>query len=90
VLSFIRYSRERQDFVVVICNFTPVVREGYRIGVPKAGGYRELINSDLDIYAGSGVSNGPVIDSRPEQCHAMHHSLLLTLPPLATLFLKPR
>ena len=63
VLSFIRYAKNPEDFVIVICNFTPVVREQYRIGVPKAGAYRELINSDQEIYGGSGISNGPVINT---------------------------
>jgi len=89
VLSFIRYAKNPDDFVIVVCNFTPVVREHYRIGVPKAGAYRELINSDQDIYGGSGISNGPVINALPEPCHSFGHSLSLIIPPLSTLFLHP-
>ena len=89
VLSFIRYARDPADFVVVVTNFTPVVRQGYRIGVPRGGDYRELINSDQEVYGGAGVGNGPVCTARAEPCHGMEHTLSLVLPPLATLFLKP-
>jgi len=88
VLSFVRYGKDPKDFVVVVCNLTPVVRHGYRIGVPKAGPYRELINSDLEIYGGSGVGNGPVV-ALNEPCHAFGAALSLTLPPLAALILQP-
>jgi len=89
VLSFVRYANNLDDFVIVVCNFTPVVREHYRIGVPRAGAYRELINSDQEIYGGSGVGNGPVINSLPQPCHSFGHTLSLVLPPLATLILRP-
>ncbi len=89
VLSFIRFAKNPDDFLLIICNFTPVVREQYRIGVPRAGNYRELINSDQDIYSGSNVMNSGIIQSMPYQYHAKENSLSLTLPPLSTLFLKP-
>lgn len=89
VLSFLRYGRNESNFLIIISNFTPVVRTGYVIGVPSGGKYQELINTDLDIYWGSGVNNGGVISSRPTKAHGMDHSLELTLPPLATLILKP-
>jgi 1,4-alpha-glucan branching enzyme len=88
VLSFVRYAKDPTDFVVVVCNLTPVVRQGYCIGVPKAGPYRELINSDLEIYGGSGVSNGSVV-ALNQPCHAFGAALSLTLPPLAALILQP-
>lgn len=88
VLSFVRYAKDPADFVVVVCNLTPVVRQGYCIGVPKAGLYRELINSDLEIYGGSGVGNGPVV-ALNQPCHAFGAALSLTLPPLAALILQP-
>jgi 1,4-alpha-glucan branching enzyme len=88
VFSFVRHAHNPEEFVVVIANFTPLVHKHYRIGVPRAGTYRELINSDLEIYGGSGVGNGPVIDSTPDPCHTFDHSLSLTLPPLATLILQ--
>ena len=88
VLSFVRYAKDPADFVVVVCNLTPVVRRGYCIGVPKAGPYRELINSDLEIYGGSGVGNGSVV-ALNQPCHAFGAALSLTLPPLAALILQP-
>lgn len=87
VLSFIRRAKNPDDFLVIICNFTPIVRENYRIGVPSGGSYMELINSDLEVYWGSNVSNGR-INSIPEQAHGMDNTLSLTLPPLSTLILK--
>ena len=88
IFSFIRKAKKTDDFLVVICNFTPVIREKYRIGVPKGGRYREIINSDLTVYHGSGVCNSE-LHTVSEQSYGMDHSLVLTLPPLATLILKP-
>ena len=88
VFSFVRYAEDRQC-IVVVCNLTPVVRRDYRIGVPEGGPYRELINTDLDVYGGSGVTNDAVIDASPQPSHGFGHCLALTLPPLATLMLKP-
>ncbi|WP_457573763.1 1,4-alpha-glucan branching protein GlgB [Desulfolithobacter sp.] len=89
VFSYIRYARNREDFLVVISNFTPIVRENYCIGVPKGGCYRELVNSDLDVYWGSNVQNGGELTATDDSCHGFDHRLRLTLPPLATLILKP-
>nr|WP_321464657.1 1,4-alpha-glucan branching protein GlgB [uncultured Desulfobulbus sp.] len=89
VISFVRYAENRQQYVIVVCNMTPIVRRGYRIGVPQDGGYRELINSDLAIYGGSGVDNGPELHTDPIASHTFAHSLSLTLPPLSTLMLQP-
>jgi len=66
---------------------TPVIRSGYRIGVPVAGRYRERINSDASVYGGSGVGNLGEVSSDPIAVHGRDHSLSLTLPPLATLIL---
>ncbi|MCL1981232.1 MAG: 1,4-alpha-glucan branching protein GlgB [Proteobacteria bacterium] len=88
VLSFLRFGKNPEEFIIVVCNFTPMVRHQYRIGVPKAGAYRELINSDLTIYGGSGVDSGPVHTTLPATCHTFDQCLSLTLPPLATLWLK--
>ncbi len=85
VLSFVRRA-ENGDRVLVLCNFTPVVRHAYRVGVPAAGSYRELINTDAAIYGGSGVGNG-VLHTEPLSAHGRADSLALTLPPLATLML---
>lgn len=81
-------QKKTDDFLIIICNFTPVIRENYKIGVPHEGTYRELINSDLNIYWGSNVSNGEMT-SISEQFHGMDNCISLNLPPLATLILKP-
>jgi 1,4-alpha-glucan branching enzyme len=86
VIAFLR--RAGAGFVVVVLNFTPVVRPGYRIGVPEPGTYREVLNSDSTFYAGSDVSNGEHLESRPESAMGRPHSLVLTLPPLAGLVLE--
>ena len=86
VLSFIRKAIEG-DAILVLCNFTPVPRSGYRIGVPEPGRYREVINTDAAIYGGSGVHNGE-LQSEAVPAHGRAHSLSLTVPPLATIMLK--
>ena len=87
IISFVR--RRGADFVVVVINFTPVIREHYRMGVPSPGVYRELLNSDARRYGGSNVGNLGVIRA-VEQAHAGRPAMLmLTLPPLATLVLQP-
>jgi 1,4-alpha-glucan branching enzyme len=89
VVSFLRRARAPQDFLVFACNFTPVVRHGYRIGVPRGGFYYEVLNTDATEYGGSGVGNGGGVMAEAIPTHGRDHSLLLTLPPLATLVLKP-
>jgi 1,4-alpha-glucan branching enzyme len=88
VLSFIRYARKREDFAVCVFNFTPVVRYGYRVGVPEAGFYTERMNSDSELYGGSNVGNLGGVQSENISYHGRPHSLLLTLPPLGGVILK--
>ncbi|HLG86669.1 MAG TPA: 1,4-alpha-glucan branching protein GlgB [Alphaproteobacteria bacterium] len=88
VLSFLRRGERADEHIIIVCNFTPVVREGYRLGVPEEGGYRELINTDSEYYGGSNVGNGPWLGTEPIACHGRPYSILLTLPPLGTLVLK--
>jgi 1,4-alpha-glucan branching enzyme len=88
VVSFIRRARDPREFVVMVLNFTPVVREGYRIGVPTPGYYRELLNSDASIYGGSDVGNAGGAGTEPIVAHGHPCSLRLMLPPLACLLLK--
>jgi len=87
VVSFLRKSRDG-SVVLVVCNFTPVVREHYTVGVPRGGYWRELLNSDATIYGGSGRGNLGGLEANPLPAHGRHHSLLLTLPPLAALMFK--
>ena len=89
VISFIRRARDGADFVVVVCNFTPVPRHGYRIGVPAPGPYRELLNSDAGVYGGSGLGNRGRVVAENVPCHGRPHSLGLELPPLGAVVLQP-
>jgi 1,4-alpha-glucan branching enzyme len=74
---------------MVVCNFTPVVRQNYRLGVPVAGAWQEILNTDSGHYGGSNIGN---LGRRMTEAHATHghpQSLVLTLPPLATIVLAP-
>tara|TARA_R110002110_G_scaffold415561_2_gene650936 strand:- start:158547 stop:160751 length:2205 start_codon:yes stop_codon:yes gene_type:complete len=86
VLSFLR--RSGNEFHVVVLNFTPVVRHEYRIGVPQAGVYHEVLNSDSRFYQGSDVGNGSGVVSVDKPWMGFDHSITLTLPPLAALALR--
>ena len=86
VLSFLR--RGHQDVILVVGNFTPVLRKEYRIGVPEGGRWRELLNSDAQIYGGSNQGNGGGVMAEPVPHHDRPFSVKLTLPPLGILFLK--
>ena len=90
VLAFIRLAADPNDFLVVCCNFTPVPRAGYRVGVPQGGIYDEVFNSDSAWYGGSNVGNAGSLQAVPQPHHNRPHSLSLSLPPLATIVLKPR
>jgi 1,4-alpha-glucan branching enzyme len=83
VISFLRWSKHRRDFTVWVCNFTPVVRENYRIGVPEPGVYREVLNTDWERFGGSGVRNDGELWTDRVEMHGRRQSLPLTLPPLA-------
>jgi 1,4-alpha-glucan branching enzyme len=88
VIAFLRRDRGAGR-VAVVCNFTPVVRHGYRIGVPEPGLWRERINTDSSHYGGSNVG-APfgVLDAQPVPAHGRGWSVVLTLPPLAAVFLE--
>ena len=88
VLSFLRKGKSAWDTVLVVCNFTPVPREKYVVGVPFDGYWRELLNSDAGEYGGSNVGNGGGVHAQDIPAHGRPHSLHLTLPPLSVLFLK--
>jgi 1,4-alpha-glucan branching enzyme len=88
IVSMIRRSRHPDDFTVMLTNFTPVPRPGYRIGVPAGGWYRELLNSDGEMYGGSNVGNGGGVPSEPIPSHGFDQSIALTVPPLGFLLLR--
>jgi 1,4-alpha-glucan branching enzyme len=89
VIALARRSRDANEFVIAICNFTPVVRDNYRIGVPPASAYREIFNSDSAHYGGSNAGNlGRVpVEALPQ--HGRDQSISVTLPPLGVLYLVP-
>jgi 1,4-alpha-glucan branching enzyme len=102
VISFIRKSPQGQetqtghgesesgrgDQIIFVGNFTPVPRYNYRIGAPRGGFWRELLNSDAVEHGGSGHGNLGGVEASPVPCHGRMHSLTLTLPPLGAVFLK--
>jgi len=87
-ISLLRKSESPSDTILIVCNFTPIPRTGYRIGVPHGGYWKELLNSDGREYAGSGIGNLGGVTAEPEPTHGRPFSLKLTLPPLAALFFK--
>ena len=87
VFAFLR--RHAGDELLVVCNMTPVPRQDYRIGVPLAGVWREVLNTDAAEYGGSGMGNGGVVSAQGIASHGWPQSLGLVLPPLATLMLAP-
>jgi 1,4-alpha-glucan branching enzyme len=89
IISFLRKPRGPGNEVLVVLNFTPLAREGYRVGVPRAGLWRERLNSDAREYGGSGRGNLGGVVSEPIATHGRPQSLSLTLPPLGALYLEP-
>ncbi len=87
VVAYLRFSEDRH--LAVVLNFTPVPRYGYRIGVPRPGVYRELLNTDSYFYGGSNLGNAGRIQTEPVPWHLYPQSLFLSLPPLAALILEP-
>ena len=86
--DLIRRGKKSEDLILVVLNATPVVREGYRLGVPQPGYYREILNTDAAHYGGSNVGNAGGQDACEQPAQSRSHSLVLTLPPLAAVFLK--
>jgi 1,4-alpha-glucan branching enzyme len=89
VIVFARYAQNREDFLVFCCNFTPVPRTGYRIGLPRACGYREVFNSDAAMFGGSNMGNGGRVQAENLASHGQPASARVTLPPLSVVVLKP-
>jgi 1,4-alpha-glucan branching enzyme len=88
-ISFLRFGAEGAAPVLAVFNFTPVPRYNYRVGVPRSGYWREILNSDAPMYGGSGLGNYGGVDAVPMPYEEYSHSLTLTLPPLGALFFKP-
>ncbi|MGH9729505.1 MAG: 1,4-alpha-glucan branching protein GlgB [Candidatus Acidiferrales bacterium] len=90
VLAFIRRARRAEDFLAVVCNFTPVAREDYRLGVPDPGFYREILNTDSAHYNGGDAGNIGGVRAEPIPWSGREHSIKIKLPPLSALYFKPQ
>jgi 1,4-alpha-glucan branching enzyme len=88
VISMIRRARHPRDFTVMVVNFTPVPRPAYRIGVPESGWYREILNSDAELYGGGNLGNSGGVQTEPVAAHGHDDSLSLVVPPLGFVLLK--
>jgi 1,4-alpha-glucan branching enzyme len=88
VYAYYRNGHADAPPVLAVCNFTPVPRLRYRIGAPRAGVWREILNSDSELYGGSNLGNGGWIETSSTPLHGQPFSLELTLPPLATVLLR--
>jgi len=88
IISMLRRAKDPSDFTVQVASFTPVPRPGYRVGVPEPGFYREILNSDGEMYGGSNVGNGGGIESELIPMHGFEQSICLSVPPLGFVMLK--
>jgi 1,4-alpha-glucan branching enzyme len=87
VLSFFRTSADGKEHLVCIANLSPVPQTGFRVGLPKAGTFEEVINTDADEYGGSNVGNMGSVEAKPVPWHGLDHSAMLTLPPVGVVWL---
>ena len=88
IISFLRKGKTPGNYILIVCNFTPVVRYNYRVGVPAGGYWKEVLNSDADEYGGSGHGNLGGVDATHVPYHGRYYSLPLIVPPLGIIFLK--
>ena len=88
VYAYLRLGDAADGPVLVVCNFTPVPRYEYRVGVPKTGFWREMVNTDAGVYGGSNLGNNGGVEAEAIGLHGEQASVSLTLPPLATIILK--
>jgi 1,4-alpha-glucan branching enzyme len=90
IISFLRRAEDPKDFLLICCNFTPVARQAYAIGVPEEGFYQEILNTDSELFGGTNLGNGGLVSSRPKPMHNRPHSISVTLPPLAVVAFRKR
>ena len=88
ILGYIRRAKDPNDFVVVCCNFTPSVHNEYRLGVPEAGNYKEIFNSDSEFYGGTNMGNGMGIESEAIEAQGRENSIKLAVPPMGVTMFK--
>jgi 1,4-alpha-glucan branching enzyme len=87
-ISFIRRPKAGRPFLLFVCNFTPVPRHNYRVGVPDPGVYREILNTDSELFGGSNMGNNGQAVSEPISQNNHYHSLSITLPPLSVVIFE--
>jgi 1,4-alpha-glucan branching enzyme len=90
VISFIRKDLQSEDIILVVCNFTPVLRNSYRLGVPRSGVWNEILNSDSNIYGGSNQGNLGRVETRNIPVHNRNQSIEINVPPLGVIFFKSK
>jgi 1,4-alpha-glucan branching enzyme len=90
IISFLRRSADPEDYIVFVCNFTPVPRKGYEIGVPELVYYQEILNTDAAHFGGSNMGNSGGVQAKDAPRHRRPHNIAITLPPLAVVAFKPR
>jgi len=88
VISFIRKGKHTHEMILVVCNFNPIPRYNYRVGVPRGGFWKEVLNSDSELYGGSNMGNSGGVEAAWVPSHGRSHSISFTLPPLGVLFFK--
>ena len=88
VISFIRKGKHTNEMILVVCNFNPIPRYNYRVGVPRGGFWKEVLNSDSELYGGSNMGNSGGVEAAWVPSHGRSHSISFTLPPLGVLFFK--
>ena len=89
IISFVRRGKQPEDYLVFVCNFTPQPYHHYRIGMPEAGGHREIFNSDAEIFGGSNMGNGGYVEAEATPSHGRLASASVVVPPLGVIVLKP-
>ncbi len=90
VISLLRKARDPADCLVVVCNFTPVPRHNYRVGVPRGGHWEEILNSDAPLYGGGGQGNIGGVEAAPIGCHGRPYLITITVPPLGMVVFRPQ
>jgi len=88
IVCFLRKGKHLDDFILVLCNFTPVPRWNYRVGVPQGGYWKEMLNSDAEVYGGSGIGNHGGVHSDSHWHHGRQDSLSVVVPPLSIVMFK--
>jgi len=89
IIIFARFAKNREDFLIFCCNFTPMERVAYQIGLPHSGRYREVFNTDSEMFGGSNLGNAGWVRALDEEYHGRPASAQVTLPPLGVVVLKP-